>query len=75
MKDILHFTYRLIQNLLWSVILIGGAYLFIALCNWTLNPAEWNGFSRFLLGFAIGIDVIATWSAMSTTVKNIKAKG
>jgi len=57
------------------VVIVGGAYLFIALCNWTLNPVEWNGFSRFTLGVVALIDVIATWSAMSTTVKNIKAKG
>lgn len=74
MKNMIHFTYRLIQNLLWSVVIIGGAYLFIALCNWTLNLGEWNGFSRFILGFAVGIDIIATWYALSTTIKNFKAK-
>lgn len=34
-----------------AVIVVGAvAYLFLSLCNWSLNAGDWNGFSRFLLG-------------------------
>lgn len=26
-------------------------YAFLSLCNWNINVGEWNGFSRFMLGF------------------------
>jgi len=22
---------------------------FLSICNWTFNPSDWNGFSRFLI--------------------------
>lgn len=25
-------------------------YLFLSLCNWSLNLSEWTGFSRFIIG-------------------------
>lgn len=33
----------------WTGLLIlAGVYGFLSFCAWDLNPAEWNGFSRFL---------------------------
>lgn len=34
---------------IWSALtVLAAAYIFLAFCAWDLNPANWNGFSRFL---------------------------
>lgn len=72
MKNFIHFLKRLIENLFYLILIVGLSYGFFALCNWEFNPMDWNGFSRFLLAFVILIMGIATWSALSTTIKNFK---
>lgn len=31
---------------------------FLAFCNWNINPSNWNGFSRFLMGMAMFLFVL-----------------
>lgn len=42
------------KRLFTTIIIIAVSYSFLSLCNWALSVAEWNGFSRFILG-CIGI--------------------
>lgn len=36
-------------------------FAFLALCNWSYNMGDWNGFSRFILG-AVGVFSIIDFS-------------
>lgn len=41
---------RFFKRVVAVLVVIAVAYVFLSLCNWSLNAGEWNGFSRFLLG-------------------------
>lgn len=40
-------------KLLAYIFIAGGAYVFLTICNWTDNPVDWNGVSRFLLAIFV----------------------
>jgi len=75
MSNKAHFMKRLFQNLLYFIAVNGVAYLVISFLNWSLSIADWGGFSRLLMAIIWIVMVIATYSAMKTVVRNIKAKG
>lgn len=45
---------NIIKFLAKFILIASVTYGFLALCNWSLNLPEWNGFSRFILG-SIGV--------------------
>jgi hypothetical protein len=70
MKNLFHFIKRLIQNLLTSAFVLAIVFGFLSLCNWSIDLNKWTGFSRFVLGLAGVVMVVATYDAMVSTVRN-----
>jgi hypothetical protein len=43
-------TKRMLSMAFYWFVIATATYLFLSLCNWNLNLANWTGFSRFILG-------------------------
>lgn len=72
-------NFLLVIKSIWECIynsaLIGGiAYFFLALCNWSLHPGEWAGFSRFIMALVVLAIVVLCWDLLSKTIRKIKSK-
>lgn len=74
MKAIIYFVKRLLQNLWWDFLFLGGFYGFLGICNWSAYIGEWNGFSKFLFALLSLAVFYVTWQMMDNVVKNIKLK-
>ena len=55
--------WKITKNWIQAIFLFAAIYGFLAICNWKFNPAEWGGFSKFLL--ACG-EFTVFWSVISS---------
>jgi len=50
------------------------AYVFLAMCNWSVYISHWGGFSHFLCAIVVFATIIMSWQHMSSAIMKVRAK-
>jgi len=58
----------------WTLQICLVAYIFLAMCNWSIYISQWGGFSHFLCAIVVFVTFIMSWQHMSNAIMKVRAK-